>query len=397
MSAQPLQGVRVIDFGQFIAAPAATQMLADMGAEVIKIESPSGDAARSIGVHGEAMINAFNRGKRSIVLDLKSDEGLDIAKRLIASADIVVQNMRPGVMASFGLDGPTLLAAHPHLVYAGISAFGTTGPSKMRAGLDITAQAESGLMHMTGEPDRDPQKVGAQIVDAATAYAAAAAVLGAYISRLRTGRGDIVETSLLEVAMHMQAPMIGAFLANGVEPKRVGSGQPTVAPAADIITTADGAFILSAYSQAHFARLCTLIDRADMIDDERFATNGARVRNRPALLSELRHAFAAHTTSSALELLTSNGLVAGRISTYTDLTHSDDVKATGILIDTHGALGAIGTVGTPYSIGTASPRSSAGAPALGEHTAEILAELGVSLADAPELSIVGASAPVAAK
>ncbi|MDQ4214493.1 CoA transferase [Microbacterium capsulatum] len=394
---RPLEGVRVIDFGQFIAAPAATQLLADMGAEVIKVEAHSGDAARSIGVHGEAMINAFNRGKRSIVLDLKSADGLAIARRLIAAADIVVQNMRPGVMASFGLDGETLLAEHPHLVYAGISAFGTAGPSKMRSGLDITAQAESGLMHMTGEPDRDPQKVGAQIVDAATAYAAAAAVLGAYVNRLRTGRGDIVETSLLEVAMHLQAPMIGAFLANGVEPKRVGSGQPTVAPAADIITTADGAFILSAYSQTHFARLCTLIGRDDLAVDERFATNAARVRNRPALLDELRAAFAERTTSSALELLTGNGLVAGRISTYTDLTRSEDVRAIGILIDTDGALGRVGTVGSPYTIGTDTRRPAAGAPALGEHTAQILAELDYSPAEIASLSHAGAIGPVDAQ
>lgn len=202
-----LEGVKVVDFGQFIAAPAATQILADMGADVIKVESAGGDAARALGVHGLAMVNAFNRGKRSIVLDLKSEEGRRAADELIGRADIVVQNLRPGAMERLGLGPEDVLARHPHVVYASISGFGSGGPSANRAGLDIAAQAESGIMHITGEAGREPQKVGAQIVDAATGHAVAAAVLGAYVQRLRTGKGEIIEASLLEVALHLQAPM----------------------------------------------------------------------------------------------------------------------------------------------------------------------------------------------
>ncbi|WP_269939696.1 CaiB/BaiF CoA transferase family protein [Arthrobacter sp. HY1533] len=386
----PLDGVRVVDFGQFIAAPAATQLLADLGADVIKVEARTGDSARSIGVHGQAMVNAFNRGKRSIALDLKNPEGLRVAKELVARADIVIQNLRPGVMETFGLGGADVLEEHPHLVYASITAWGATGPSRLRPGLDITAQAESGIMHMTGDPDGEPQKVGCQIIDAATAYAAATAVLGAYINRLRTGRGEVIETSLLEVATHVQAPMLGAYFATGVEPRRLGNGQPTVAPAADVMTTSDGAFIVSAYSEPHFARLCTLIGRTDMVQDERFSSNAARVANKAALLNELRFEFGKFTTSEALALLTENGVVAGRISNYGDLAENQDVKATGILIKTTGPLGEIETVGAPWQFASAGPRSTSGAPALGEHTEEVLAELGFSAGDINTLAAAGA-------
>ncbi|WP_433875395.1 CaiB/BaiF CoA transferase family protein [Sinomonas atrocyanea] len=390
LNGSPLQGVRVVDFGQFIAAPAATQLLVDLGADVVKVEARTGDSARSIGVHGEAMVNAFNRGKRSIVLDLKQPDGLRVAQELIARADIVVQNLRPGVMESFGLGGEAVLARHPHLIYATITGWGTKGPSKHRPGLDITAQAESGIMHMTGDPNGEPQKVGCQIIDVATAYAAATAILGAYVGRLRTGHGEIIETSLLEVATHVQAPMLGAYFATGIEPKRVGNGQPTVAPAADVMTTSDGAFILSAYSEAHFARLCSLIGRPELAADERFSSNAARVENKTALLTELRWAFSRFTTTEALALLTANGVVAGRISTYGDVVENEDVKASGILITTSGELGDVETVGAPWQLASAGPRDTKGAPSLGQHTEDVLRELDYTPEDISALAQSGA-------
>ncbi|MFB6960545.1 CaiB/BaiF CoA transferase family protein [Streptomyces sp. NPDC056309] len=387
---KPLEGVRVIDFGQFIAAPAAAQLLGDMGADVIKIEPVNGEAARVIGVPGQAMLNAYSRNKRGVALDLKHSRGRRIARELIADADIVIQNLRPGVMESFGLGPRTVRAERPEIVYATVSGFGLHGPSRLRAGLDIAAQAESGIMWVTGEPDREPQKVGFQVVDSTTAYVCAQAVLGAYVRRLRTGQGDEVEVSLLEVALHLQAPNWGTYLLTGKEPIRTGNGQPALAPAADVMPTRDGALVVSAYSDAHFARLCLLLGRPELAKDERFATNGARVRNRPAMLAELRTEFAAMTTDKAMGLLASNGVVAGRINSYGQAMASPDVEASGIFINVTDAAGQESTtLGSPWHLGSVPELPGSGAPALGQHTAEVLTELGYGPAAIHELEQTG--------
>ncbi|WFR72248.1 CoA transferase [Prescottella defluvii] len=376
---KPLDGVRVVDFGQFIAAPAAAQVLVDLGADVVKIEPLHGESARGIGPHGEAMVQNYNRGKRAIALDLKDPRGLSIARELIARADIVVQNLRPGVMDALGLGADRVRTEHPHLVYATVSGFGLHGPSRARAGLDIAAQAESGLMWVTGEAGGEPQKIGAQIVDSATAYVCAQAILAAYIRRLRSGEGDTIEVSLLDVAIHMQAPNWGAYLSTGVEPIRMGNGQPTVAPAADVMPTSDGNIVVSAYSEVHFRRLCGLLGRPELADDARFVDNPARVQNRPALLAELRSVFATMTSAEAMDLLSTNGVVAGRINTYPEAMCSPDVEASGIFVDVTQPDGVGATaLGTPWHLASIPKTSSAGAPALGQHTTEILRELDYS-------------------
>ncbi|MFD3561262.1 CaiB/BaiF CoA transferase family protein [Streptomyces sp. NPDC058686] len=374
---KPLEGVRVIDFGQFIAAPAAAQLLGDMGADVIKIEPVHGESARVIGVPGQAMLHAYSRNKRGVALDLKDPRGRQIAQELIAGADIVVQNLRPGVMQSLGLGAQTVRSRHPGIIYATVSGFGLHGPSRLRPGLDIAAQAESGIMWVTGERDREPQKVGFQVVDSTAAHVCAQAVLGAYVRRLRTGLGDEVEVSLLEVAVHLQAPNWGAYLLTGKEPVRTGNGQPALAPAADVMPTSDGALVVSAYSDAHFERLSRLLGRPELGSDERFATNAARVRNRPELLGELRAEFATMATDEAMRLLADNGVVAGRISTYGQVMASPDVEASGIFIDVTDAAGhETTTLGSPWHLGSVPELSGNGAPQLGQHTAEVLTELG---------------------
>ncbi|KRF10376.1 CaiB/BaiF CoA transferase family protein [Nocardioides sp. Soil796] len=377
MNARPLTGVKVVDFGQFIAAPAATQVLVDLGADVIKVEPVHGESSRVIGLHGEAMLQMHNRGKRGVALDLKSDQGQEIAQRLIADADVVVQNLRPGVMEAFGLGAAQVLEAHPHMVYASISGFGLNGPGRMRAGLDIAAQAESGIMHVTGEADGEPQRVGFQMVDAAAAHVAAEAILGAYVQRLRTGKGDTVEVSLLEVAIQLQASAWGAYLISGEEPIRSGNGQPSIAPAADVMPTKDGAVVVSAYSEVHFSRLCRLLGRPELADDPRFGSNTDRVRNRPVMLAELHECFALLTSDAAMELLTSNGVVAGRINTYADVRRHADVEASGIFLDTVDEAGArTTTMASPWHLGSVTELPASAAPGLGQHTAVVLAELG---------------------
>lgn len=374
---QPLQGVRVVDFGQFIAGPAATQILVDLGADVVKIEPVGGESSRLIGAYGEAILRTYNRGKRCIALDLKDDRGVRIARELIAGADIVVQNLRPGVMDSFGLGAEAVRAAHPEVVYASVSGFGLNGPSRNRAGLDIAAQAESGIMWVTGEADGEPQRVGFPAVDAAAAHVFAQAILGAYVRRLRFGLGDTVETSLLEVAVHLQGPNWGDYLLTGVEPMRKGNGQPTVAPAADVMPTRDGALVVSAYSVLHFDRLCRLIKRPDLPTDPRFSTNELRVANRAEMLVELRAAFCEMTSDEAMDLLARNGVVAGRIRSYPEVRKSLDVEATGVFIDVVAPAGEpYTTLGSPWSLASIESLSSVGAPELGQHTREVLTELG---------------------
>ncbi|MGW4339616.1 CaiB/BaiF CoA transferase family protein [Rhodococcus koreensis] len=386
----PLDGVRVVDFGQFIAAPAATQILVDLGADVIKVEPVHGESSRLIGTYGEAILRNYNRNKRCIALDLKDDRGQQVARDLIASADIVVQNLRPGVMESFGLGAEDVRTAHPGIIYATVSGFGLQGPSKYRPGLDIAAQAESGIMWVTGEADGEPQRVGFPAVDAAAGHVFAQAILGAYIRRLRTGDGDTVETSLLEVAVHLQGPNWGEYLLTGNEPMRKGNGQPTVAPAADVMPTRDGAIVVSAYSVVHFARLCTLLGRPELTSDPRFATNDSRVHHRPALLTELRAAFAEMTSDDAMALLTPNGVVAGRISSYGEVRKNPDVEATGIFIDVIDPDGVEHTtLGSPWHLGSVPRFSTAGAPALGQHTTEVLTEFGYATSTIDALTDAG--------
>lgn len=383
----PLDGVRVVDFGQFIAAPAATQVLVDLGADVIKVEPVTGEAARVIGVYGEAILRTYNRGKRDIALDLKDPRGREVAERLIAGADIVVQNLRPGVMESFGLDAASVRARHPEIVYATVSGFGLHGPSRNRPGLDIAAQAESGIMWVTGEADGEPQRVGFPVVDAAAAHVFAQAILGAYVRRLRFGLGDEVEVSLLEVAVHLQGPNWGEFLLTGQPPVRSGNGQPTVAPAADVMPTLDGSIVVSAYSVPHFAKLCRLVGRDDLPTDDRFATNEARVANRTALLVELRRAFAPMTTSDAMDLLTRNGVVAGRISSYDEVAKNPDVEATALFIEAEESDGSHHTtLGSPWHLGSVPADDRRAAPGLGEHTSQVLLDLGYTAAEIDALA-----------
>lgn len=382
---RPLDGVRVVDFGQFIAAPAAGAALAEMGADVIKIEPVGGESARQIGVYGQAMVRAYNGGKRSLAVDLRTSEGREVARRLVRDADIVLQNLRTGVMETFGLGPADVRAVNPGVVYGSVSGFGRHGPSRDRPGFDIAAQAESGLMSVTGEAGRDPQRVGVPVVDAAAGHVLAEAVLGAYIGRLRFGTGRDVEVSLLDVAIHLQSTTWGEYFLTGEVPERKGNGQPTVAPAADVVPTADGAIVLSAYTPAHFAKLCVLVGRAELADDPRFATNPDRVTNRAALLAELAPAFGGLTTRDALDMLIGNGIVAGAINDYAQVTQHPDVRASGTFVEVVDDGTPYTVVRTPWRDGPHDVGAPAPAPGVGRDTRAIMAELGYPATEIDDL------------
>lgn len=375
--AAPLAGVRVIDFGQYIAGPGAAMTLAELGAGVIKIEPLAGDQARHIGRYGESMIRAYNRGKRSIALDLKSDAGREVALRLVARSDVVIQNLRPGVVEKLGLGPADVRGRHPRVIYLSISGFGSGGPSRERPGYDIAAQAESGLMSVTGEPDGLPQKVGVPIVDAAAAQLGAQAVLAALYGRERSGVGETLEVSLLETALHLQAATWCEYLGGAPEPTRIGAGQPHNAPAAEVVATRDGHIVLSAYAQDHWQRCCRAIGREELADDPRFCSNERRVAHRAELREVLRECLSGYTSEECVALLSRHQIVAGAVRRYRDVLASADVAASGILVDAASADGEhYRALGLPYRLGDAPRPAPAAAPECGADGAAILAEAG---------------------
>ncbi|GAA1911252.1 CaiB/BaiF CoA transferase family protein [Nocardioides hwasunensis] len=369
----PLAGVRVVEFGHYIAAPAATQVLRDLGAEVVKVEPPLGDQARSIGAYGEGIVLAYNRGKRSVRLDLKLPDDRAAALRLVADADVVVQNLRAGAMARLGLGVADLVAVRPDLVHLSVTGFPSDSPSANRAGLDIAAQAESGIMDLTGERDRDPQRVGFPVADVGASYAVVQAVLAGLFRRERTGRGCVGEVSLLETAVHMQAAMWGEWHVTGQEPRRKGNGQATVAPAADVVDTRDGRVVVSAYAPEHFRRLCTFLDKEWMLTDPRFMDNPARVQHRAELLAEVGSVLGTLSTQECVTRLGDLGLVAAAVRTYADVAASADVEAGDLVVRATDPDGRSFPVpGLPFRIEGLSAPADHTVPRSGEHTDDVL-------------------------
>ncbi|MCD9153138.1 CaiB/BaiF CoA transferase family protein [Aeromicrobium duanguangcaii] len=383
----PLTGIRVLDLTQYIAGPGATSVLADLGADVIKVEPVRGEATRHLGSFGQGMFHAYNRGKRSIAVNLATTQGRDIASSLMAGADVVVQNLRPGAMERMGL-GPNQVRqggsgrpGNPGLIHVSISGFGSSGVAAKRAGLDIAAQAESGLMSITGETDREPQRVGFAVVDVATANAAAQAILAALLHRERGGPGADIDLSLIETAINIQSANLIEYFSTGRVPFRSGNGQPSAAPAADLIRTRDGHIVLSSYTPPHWAKLCALIGRPELVNDPRLGTLDARVANRDFLHEVLDSAFESMDADACVEWLAENGLVAGAVRTYEQMAESDNVKELGIIgkIENPSHDTPDRYVRLPYRISTVDDQSGASrAPHLGEHTVAILAELGHS-------------------
>ena len=374
----PLRGLRVLELGQYIAAPAAAQTLAELGADVIKIEPPGGDVARRLGWTQDdygPMFSAYNRGKRSVVLDLRSDEGRAQARQLALCADVLLQNARPGAMERLGLGAEQLMPHAPRLVYGRVSAFGRTGPASQRVGFDIAAQAESAMMSLNGEGGRPPVRVGFTVVDLLASQQLASGVLAALVRRGITGRGALVDLSLIDVAVAALANAWTEYRLLGTMPLRRGNGQPHVAPAAEVIETRDGMIVLSAYTEEHFAKLCQAIGQPELATDPRFATSRDRVRNRPEMLAVLHEALSHFESDPLCEMLAQAGIVAGNIRTMEQVRPGQAGVSADLFIDVAAAgRGPISVPGLPISL-DGLPRRAARLPALGEHTAEVLAEL----------------------
>ncbi|MDT0275929.1 CaiB/BaiF CoA transferase family protein [Blastococcus goldschmidtiae] len=390
-----MAGVKVVEFGQYIAVPGAAQLLADQGAHVIKVEPPSGEAARGVPGYGAAMFAANNRGKRMVSLDLRSEEGRRAAQALALASDVVMSNARPGAMARAGLSSDLLLARRPDLVCLTLTGFGEEGPMRTRPGLDIAAQAESGQMWITGEAEGEPQRVGFPVVDAAASYAAAQAVTAALFERSRSGSGADIRLSLWDVAIHLQASSWMDYALTGQPPIRKGNGQPGVAPAADVIEVADGYIVISAYVDAHWRTLCKLLDIEHLADDPRLVDAQVRVVHRPYMAEVLSQALRHLTREDCIELLGGGGIVVGAIRTYPEVRQLRGDGPGSPFLPTDAVAASAGAppwhVGPPVTWGAMSPDRRP-PRAQGADTDSVLAELAPSTQHDPNGGANGAPA-----
>src|SRR4051812_11458168 len=290
----PLAGHRVVDFSQLIAGPSAGVMLADLGADVIKVERPAGELGRTVGpeVGVPASFAAYNRGKRALAVDIATPEGREVISRLVATSDVLIQNFRPGVMERLGFGYEELHAAHPGLVYASLSAFNPDGAGRNRPGTDAVLQAESGLMAVTGPEEGDPYKVGVQIIDAATGLAIGQAILAALLHRTSTGIGAHLRLSLFEVGTYLQSSLYAIASRFGHEIERPGNTAGALGAPTDLFRVADGFLMVVAYFPDHWIKLCNLLGVPELVDDPRFITNADRIAHKEELKKVLAPIFA---------------------------------------------------------------------------------------------------------
>jgi len=352
-STAPLDGIVVVDFSRLIAGPCATDLLASMGARVIKVEGAEGDPMRLTrskvagGGPTAPTFAAFNVLKETIVLDLKDAGDLALARQLCRDADVVVEAFRPGVMDRLGLGAEQLRAENPRLVYAALSAFGNEGPDSARGGVDIVLQAETGLMSVTGDADQDPMKVGVPVIDAASASMLAVGILAALVGRAKTGRGDVVRTSMLGVGVHLQAQQYAEYLSSGVVPPRVGNRAAYAAPA-DVFEASDGRLVLSAHIQPHWRNLCRILGHPEWIDDPRFHVVEARVQNRDELNALITQALSAAPVEAWLQKFDAAGITAGKVRDYREVIASAQIETDGSVVEARNVDGSpIRVIRTP--------------------------------------------------
>ena len=373
----PYNGIKVLDFGQVLAGPYASMILADLGADVVKIEGPEGDATRHYvppDIDGYSPYYLFvNRNKKSLALDLKSEEGRAAVIAMTERADVVVENFRTGVMDRLGIGYDILKEANPRLVYCAISGYGRTGPFAHRAGYDPIAQAESGLMSMSGEPDGSPTRIGISVIDMITGTFAAQAIGAALYARRDTGQGQYVEANLFGSAANMLGNFGAQSLMLGDNPSRAGSGSQAAQPAG-VYNSIDGQFMLTIGNQRMYARFCKdVILRPDMLTDERYATNAQRLKNKATLSNDLEAVFATRTNKEWLALMDENAIPAGEINSVYDGLHSSFADAVNLVASApHSTLGNLKTMMPSYSLSETPVRAPVGAPVLGEHTREVL-------------------------
>ncbi|MEI4488117.1 CoA transferase [Frigidibacter sp. MR17.14] len=375
---RPLEGLRVVELARILAGPWCGQLLADLGAEVVKVEAPEGDDTRRWGPpfieregdRSAAYFHATNRGKASVTADFRDPGDLARVKALIATADVVIENFKVGGLAKFGLDGESLTAAHPRLVYCSVTGFGQDGPYAHRAGYDYIIQGMSGLMSVTGEPDAQPQKVGVAVIDVFTGIYAATAVLAALQARTRTGRGDRIDMSLFDVATAIMANQAMNYLATGTAPERLGNAHPNLVPY-QVFDCADGFLIIATGNDGQYRRLCGLLGLPGLAEAPDYRTNADRIANREVLIATLSAATRGRTKADLLAACEAEGVPAGPINDMAEVFADPQILARAMRIAPEGVPG----VRSPIRFAGGELALDAASPKLGADNARIWAGL----------------------
>ena len=376
---QPLNGIRVLDLSRVLAGPYCTMVLGDLGAEVIKVESPEGDETRGWGPPFAAGESAYylcvNRNKRSMVLDFKTDKGRAILHELAKRSDVLVENFRPGTLKRFSMDYETIATLNPQLVYCSITGFGQTGPLRDRPGYDFMIQAMGGLMSISGEPDGEPMKVGVAVADLFAGQNAVIAILAAFQVRTQTGKGQHLDIALFDSQVAMLANVASSYLISGNLPKRYGNAHANIVPYQSF-QASDSWFVIAVGNDKQFSRLCEIIGKSELGQDSRFVTNSSRVENREELIAFLKPIFQEKTTSEWLSALDAVGIPCGPINTLDKVFAEPQVQAREMLVHMeHLKVGDLRLVGSPLKFSETPVDYKLPPPRLGEHTEEVLKEL----------------------
>lgn len=384
----PLEGLKVLELARILAGPWAGQTLADLGADVIKVESPAGDDTRTwgppflTGADGEpsdaAYYHACNRGKRSITADFTTPEGQALVRRLAQDADILIENFKVGGLVKYGLDYDSLKAVNPRLIYCSITGFGQDGPYAHRAGYDFMIQGTGGLMDLTGDRDGEPQKVGVAIADIFTGVYGVIGILAALRRRDMTGEGEHVDMALLDTQVAVLANQAENYFISGKAPRRLGNAHPNIVPY-QVFPSSDGHLIIACGNDGQFQRLCGILGCPQFAADPAYATNAGRVAGRDVLVPQLAELTARFTRDDLLAALETAGVPAGPINTVADVFEDPQVLHRQLKVElpaTHVAAGSVPSVRTPIRFRNADLSLKTAAPGLGEHTASVLAEIG---------------------